>query len=98
MEIELPSESGFTIYGKTGCMNCLKAKALLEEKNIKFKFINSDEYVIENKEYFLNFIKQISNAEVKKFPMIFYNNAYVGCYKEIVEFVDELNLAFDANF
>jgi len=56
MEFEKPSENDFTIYSKSGCPNCLKVKALLKDKQLKFNIINSDEYIIENKENFLLFI------------------------------------------
>lgn len=52
MEIENPSESGFTIYSKSGCSNCIKVKKLLNDKNLKFNLINSDEYLIEDKDFF----------------------------------------------
>jgi hypothetical protein len=29
MDIDKPNNSGFTIYSKSGCPNCLKSKALL---------------------------------------------------------------------
>ena len=98
MEIENPSESGFTIYSKSGCSNCIKVKKLLNDKNLKFNLINSDEYLIEDKDFFLNFIKQITNTEVKTFPIIFYDKEFIGGYSETIHFVDELILAFDIPF
>jgi glutaredoxin len=98
MEFESPSESGFTIYSKSGCPNCLKVKSLLKEKNLQFNIINSDEYIFEYKEAFLKFIKDISNKEVKTFPIIFYDKEFVGCYNETREFVDDLLLSFDVSF
>jgi glutaredoxin 3 len=98
MEFENPSDAGFTIYSKSGCPNCLKVKALLKEKNIKFKLINSDDYIIEDKENFLNYIKQISKTEVKTFPMIFYDKEFIGGYIETLKIVDELMLDFDNAF
>jgi len=98
MEIELPSEIGFTIYSKSGCPNCLKVKKILHENKLSFNIINSDEYILEDKEYFLNFIKELSGIEVKSFPIIFYEKAFIGGYKEIIEIIDELLLAFDHSF
>ena len=36
MEFNKPVEKGFTIYSKSGCPNCLKAKAYLKQKNLIF--------------------------------------------------------------
>jgi len=98
MEFEKPIESGFTIYSKSGCSNCTKVKALLNDKNLLLKAIDCDEYILEDKESFLSFITSLSNKEVKTFPIIFYDGKFIGGYNETKEFVEELLLAFDANF
>jgi disulfide oxidoreductase YuzD len=54
--------------------------------------------LIEDKDFFLNFIKQITNTEVKTFPIIFYDKEFIGGYSETIHFVDELILAFDIPF
>ena len=51
-----PSEKGFTIYTKSGCPNCSKVKTLFKEKNISYIFVDCDDYLIEKKELFLDFI------------------------------------------
>jgi hypothetical protein len=76
----------------------LKAKSLLKEKKINFNIINCDEYIIEDKEFFLSFIKDLTNKEVKTFPMIFYDNQFIGGYNETTEFVKGVLLAFDDDF
>ena len=98
MEFENPSESGFTIYTKSGCPNCTKVKALLKDKKLKFNLIDCDEYIIEDKDFFLLFIKELTNTEVKTFPIIFYDKEFIGGYSETVKFVNELSLAFDSSF
>jgi glutaredoxin 3 len=98
MEFEKPLNSGFTIYSKSGCPNCVKAKALLSSKHLLLKVVNCDEYIIEDKDSFLSYITTLSNAEVKMFPIVFYDGKFVGGYNEMITFVEELLLAFDANF
>ena len=98
MEIENPSDNGFTIYSKSGCPNCISIKTLFKNKNLSFNIINSDEYIFENKDFFLNFIKQLSNTEVKSFPIIFYEKKFIGGYNETIKFVDDLFLEFDHHF
>ena len=98
MEFEKPLESGFTIYSKSGCPNCVKSKSLLNSKHLLLKVVNCDEYILEDKEAFLLFITSVSNVEIKSFPIVFYDGKFVGGYNEIIPFVEELLLAFDANF
>ena len=98
MDIDKPIDSGFTIYSKSGCPNCLKSKALLKEKNLLFKVIDCDEYILEDKPFFLSFINSIASEEVKTFPMIFYDGKFVGGFTETTNFIDKLLLSFEDNF
>jgi len=98
MDFLTPEPNVFTIYTKSGCPNCLKVKNLLKENKLIFTIIDCDEYIIEDKETFLSFIASLSNREVNVFPIVFYDGKFVGGYNETVGFVDELLLAFDANF
>jgi len=106
MDYEKPLKKGFTIYSKSGCINCLKVKHLLKEKNQEKEeckqdeilIIDCDEYLIENKEDFLFFIKNISNNDVKSFPIIFNDGKFIGGYKETIIFLDNLLLEFEEDF
>jgi glutaredoxin len=49
-----PKPIGFTIYSKSGCPNCTRIKKILTENNETFVEINCDEYLIEDKESFLD--------------------------------------------
>jgi glutaredoxin len=97
MEInyEEPSNTGFTIYSKSGCNNCIKIKTLLKEKNFEFNVIDCDEYIIEDKENFLLFIKQKANQDCKYFPIIFYDGIFIGSYNETIKYIDEKFLSID---
>ena len=90
-----PSKTDFTIYSKSGCHFCTKAKTLLKEKGIKFIMIDCDEYIIENKPLFLSFIKKLAHKEYTSFPMIFYNGDFIGGYKETEEIIKKQFLSFD---
>ena len=98
MNFENPTKSGFTIYSKSGCPNCMKIKALLKEKYLLFNVVDCDEYLIEDKSNFLSFISKLANKDVTMFPLIFYDNKFVGNYNETLTFVDKLLLSFDDNF
>jgi glutaredoxin len=96
INIQKPEETGFTIYSKSGCPNCTRIKKTLSEKKQTFIEINCDEYLIEDKESFLSFIKSLSQKESKVFPMIFNNGTFIGGFNETQEFLDK-QLAFDEN-
>jgi glutaredoxin len=96
MDIQRPVETGFTIYSKSGCPNCTRIKKLLSEKKQTFIEINCDEYLIEDKEFFLSFIKNLTQKENKVFPMIFNNGVFIGSFNETQEFLDK-QLSFDEN-
>ena len=94
-EYELPSENTYTIYSKSGCPYCVKAKKLIEKEGIHI--IDCDEYLIEDKEAFLIFIKNCANEgtpEIKSFPIIFYKKQFIGGYAELVKFYEK-QTAFD---
>ena len=94
MDFFAPLESGFTIYSKSGCQNCTKVKKLLLEKQIVFLDIQCDEYLIEDKNGFLSFIKERANKEWKTFPIVFKDANFIGGFTETQLFFDKL-LGFD---
>lgn len=79
-----PSTSGYTVYSKSGCSNCIKTKIYLSSNGVKMLYINCDEYIIDNKENFLQFIAKLAEKEVKIFPMIFYESQFIGGYNEVM--------------
>ena len=99
MDIPEPNNEGFTIYSKSGCINCMKIKKLLKEKNKFYQEVNCDEFLIENKDFFLLFITNKAKKEYKTFPMIFFYGEFIGGYNETREIIetDEKNIknAFD---
>jgi glutaredoxin len=97
MEFTEPNKKGFTIYSKSGCPNCNKVKVLLKEKKLLFTIVDCDEYILEDKELFLLFIKEIANKECKMFPMVFHDGILIGGYKETQEMIEKIFLSFDDN-
>ena len=68
-----------TIYGKTNCPNCFKAKNLLDNKHIPYTYINIDE----NKEKY----EWIISQGHKQVPQIYDGDTYIGTYQGLVEYV-----------
>jgi glutaredoxin len=82
MEYTEPSKNGYTIYSKSGCHFCKRAKQLLKEEETLL--VNCDEYLLEDKSNFLNFIKNNTKGiDCKIFPMIFYKEQFIGGFKEL---------------
>lgn len=102
MDFDKPSETTqYTIYSKSGCPNCKKVKELLETQKISFTVIDCDEYLIESKTEFLNFIQELSSQEWKTFPIVFNKDGqFIGGFtdtKVYLEQLEEQNLDFNDN-
>jgi glutaredoxin len=98
MEFIEPTKVGFTIYSKSGCPNCTKVKQLIKDNNFLFVVIDSDDYIIENKEDFLKFIENIAEKSYRTFPMVFYDGKFVGGLIHTTDFIDKLLLSFEDVF
>ena len=76
------SNSGWYIVTKDGCPYCDKAKALLTEKGINYKVevLNNS-----NKEQIYKKLDSLTN-NYRYFPMIFYNDKFIGGYTELKKY------------
>jgi len=95
MEFESPTKTGFTIYSKSGCPNCTSIKKLLQENKILYTIVDCDDYLIEERDTFLEFIQNLSKKEIKSFPVIFFDGIFVGGFKETKEYIDKMFLSFE---
>lgn len=83
----LPYDSDFTIYTKSGCKFCSEVKKLLKINKLKYMVVDCDDYLLDNKEQFLDFIATICGKTVKTFPIVFFNENFVGGYIETDKFI-----------
>jgi glutaredoxin len=97
MDIIKPLDLGFTVYSKTGCINCKKIKKILSENKHFFLDVDCDEFLIEDKQGFLLFMKEIALTEVKTFPIIFNYGKFIGGYEEAKEYIEKQSISFDEN-
>lgn len=88
MDYIFPSNSGWTIYTKSDCPYCIKAKLLLSKENPEPLIVNCDDYLKEDRSSFLLYIKYLIGKEYKTFPMVFKNGTFVGGYTETQENID----------
>lgn len=79
------------IYTKEGCPNCVKAKALLENKNVSHKNYKLDtdfsrDYIVEK------------FPMAKTYPIVVINGEFVGGYIELESKVNEQNEFFGKQY
>lgn len=98
MNFTKPSTIGFTIYSKSGCPNCMVVKKIIKEKHFLLQEINCNNYILENKEHFLKFIETITGYSDKKFPIVFYEDKFIGGLNETKLLIEKLLLTFEDVF
>jgi len=95
MSFTFPNKTKFTIYTKSECKFCTSVKMLLEDSNIEYDSINCDDYLKNDRDDFLMFIKSLTNREWKTFPMVFDNQAqFIGGFNETQNYLPKI-LNFD---
>ena len=97
MEFVNPSKNGYTIYTKSRCPFCTKAKVLLENENQTI--VDCDEYLSDGdkKLYFLQFIEDLIGKPYRTFPMIFKDGVFIGGFSETKVYYEK-STAFDCEF
>ena len=91
MEFTAPllTPSVFTVYGKSACTYCGKVKALLTEYNQSFVYVDCDEYLVEQRDRFLEFIEKLAGKAHKTFPMVFSSGEFIGGYIDTLKLLTE---------
>jgi len=89
MNVPHPANDSYTIYSKSGCLNCTKAKVLLQNEKPQLLYVDCDEFLLENKQEFLDQMKILIGREYRTFPMIFKNGIFLGGYMEAKKAYDQ---------
>jgi glutaredoxin len=96
LQIQQPSEYGFTIYTRENCVYCTKAKDLLkEESNV---IISCDEYLKEDRTSFINYMDLLTKKEHRTFPMVFHNGTFIGGYTETLKYFEQYKIFNNDDF
>ena len=84
--IEAPQLVGYTVYSKSNCPYCVKAKELL----IMARIIDCDAFLtVDKKPDFLKQMDTLIGREYRTFPMIFYDGVFVGGFTDAKVFYEK---------
>lgn len=92
---EFPLLEGYTIYTKSKCGYCTKAKEILPEDS---HVINCDEYLKERRDAFLEMIDHASGQTPRTFPMVFLDGSFIGGHAETAKHLEELAAFIETDF
>jgi glutaredoxin len=87
----------FTVYTKSKCIFCVKAKYLLVDRGYNPEYVDCDEYLQDDdtKEKFIAFInRKMTNTmlnEHRTFPMIFYRDRFIGGYNDLFKYFYDID-------
>ncbi len=84
VSIPSPSPSGYTIYSKSGCIYCERAKELLRYEETVV--VDCDPFLLIDKEWFRKTMRVHCRQDYRMFPMIFYRGAFIGGYSEAKDY------------
>jgi len=79
MSIPPPSAKGYTIYSKSGCPYCDRAKRMLAYEDTTV--IDCDALLFD-RDFFLDTMRGYCGREYQMFPMIFHNGRFLGGYDD----------------
>lgn len=89
MDIVKPKNNRVYVYSKSNCDYCKKVKTLLTEEDIEFVVVDCDKYLEEDKNKFLEAMKNIIGYEYRKFPMVFMDSKFIGGYNETFKYLED---------
>ena len=98
MNITRPAMDSYTIYSKSVCLYCTKAKGLLQNERIPTLIVDCDKFLLGNKEEFFDQMKSLIGYEYKTFPMIFKNGRFIGGYNKTKDFYEESKIVARGDF
>ena len=75
--VKMELKNGYTILTKTGCKWCVKIKELLPDAH----YIVCDIPPAAREAFFVE-VDDLSGAQPRTFPMVFFDKTYIGGYEE----------------
>lgn len=80
--------SRFTIFGRSDCGYCVRAKQLLEKKELEMRWIDIQKEGISKQD-----LEKTIGKPVETVPQIFHGKQHIGGYTELAEYVQTLATA-----
>ena len=81
------------IFSKTICPFCVKAKAILDAKNIAYKILTLDTEL--SKEDMVALIQEKEGITVNTVPQIYLDGKYIGGHDDLVAFFERQDTGMD---
>ena len=78
----------FTIFGHQACGFCRQAKAVLESKELEFRYVDIHKEGISKAD-----LSETVGRPVTTVPQIFYGKEYIGGYQELMQYLPQLETA-----
>ncbi|MDX2368849.1 MAG: GrxA family glutaredoxin [Colwellia sp.] len=78
----------FTIFGHQACGFCRQAKAVMETKELDFRYVDIHEEGISQAD-----LAETVGRPVTTVPQIFHGEEYVGGYQELMQYLQEQGVA-----
>ncbi len=78
----------FTIFGREGCGYCRQAKAVMESKDLEFRYVDIHEEGISQDD-----LAKTVGKPVRTVPQIFHGEEYIGGYQELMQYLEQEQIA-----
>lgn len=78
----------FTIFGHQACGFCRQAKAVMETKELDFRYVDIHEEGISQAD-----LAETVGRPVTTVPQIFHGEEYVGGYQELMQYLQKQGVA-----
>jgi glutaredoxin len=89
MSFPAPDAVGYTVLTKRECLYCDKVKSLFESKDISYKAVACDDFLVgPDREQFLDYVKRITLLTTVRFPLVFHNACFVGGYVDTRDYIE----------
>ena len=76
--------SRFTVFGRPGCGFCVRAKQILEQKELPFRYIDIHEEGISQED-----LEKTVGKPVRTVPQVFHGKDYIGGFTELETYLKE---------
>ncbi|MGB1270691.1 MAG: GrxA family glutaredoxin [Endozoicomonas sp.] len=77
----------FTVFGRPGCGFCIRAKEVLEAKELPFRYVDIYEEGISKED-----LEKTVGKPVETVPQVFHGQQYIGGFTELDAYLKEMDV------